>query len=282
MLKARYPELSVTESSIVDAIKLSHASTGAHVSSIIHIANFLEGVWRNSNRKELVSTNVRCNPEQEAILDFVIPLEFLAQKIIFFWLRGESSRFLKSYLSKNLLGCLITKLEQESIINSGLKNTMPANWNGMDIYVRYSLSSVCVGELGFYSNNEIKKILDNPYAPFYVYKLLTPQKEVFYVGKGEGFRVLQHEKEVFKKSFQVHTNWKKLNKIASILYSGKSVLYQIDSWHFCENSSYLREDDLILLHERANPWLFTNSDGNRWRGKPSKALSDLRSKKGIG
>lgn len=128
---------------------------------------------------------------------------------------------------------------------------------------------------------EVRVLLSDPPAPFYVYQLRSPTGKVFYIGKGERFRALSHEKELLKSYYPTHTNWKKLNKIAQIVHSEKRVIYEIESWHMDETQAFLREDELIIMAEHENPWLLANSNGRRWAGKPNRQLCELRSRRGL-
>lgn len=150
------------------------------------------------------------------------------------------------------------------------------------LYARYIAVGIALGEGKIMNRLETEEVLKKPYMPFYVYLLRNPKGHVFYVGKGEGKRILNHEKELYRKHFPVHTNWKKLNRVAQIIASGKEIGYEIESWHYDEVSAYEREDKLILKYERKNPYRLCNSNGQRWRGKPSKALIKLRAEKKIG
>jgi hypothetical protein len=116
---------------------------------------------------------------------------------------------------------------------------------------------------------------------YYVYLLRDPKGHVFYVGKGSGRRLLQHEREIFNTHYRVHTNWKKLNRIAQIIASAKSIDYQIDSWHKEEDSAFRREDELAYDYEVLDPRSLCNSNGARWRGYPGKALIKLRAERGL-
>ena len=176
---------------------------------------------------------------------------------------------------------MITSDEKERLAESGLARTMPPDWDGIDRFARYAVGDVLLGEKELYCRDEFKPVLDSPAAPFYVYRLRDPKGAVFYIGKGEKQRALSHEKEMFNKSYRTHTNWKKLNKLAQIVSSGKQVLYEIESWHFQEEQALMRESELLLLAERENPWLLTNSNGARWAGKPSRHLVELRKRGGL-
>lgn len=137
------------------------------------------------------------------------------------------------------------------------------------------------GAPGVHTIGDIERVIKTGPERFYVYKLLTPTGLIFYVGKGIGTRILDHEKEIYSTHFRTHTNWKKLNKIAAILSSNKKVGYVIDTWHRSDDSAHIRENELILIHERRSPQVFTNSNGQRWRGNPSSALITLREKRGL-
>lgn len=86
----------------------------------------------------------------------------------------------------------------------------------------------------------------------YVYILRRPDGRPFYVGKGTGARVFNHENEARHPNSH-KSNAHKLNVIRSIWRSGSLVGYEIDSWHEDEGEAYGREMALISslkrLHE---------------------------------
>ena len=83
---------------------------------------------------------------------------------------------------------------------------------------------------------------------YYVYILRRPDHRPFYVGKGKGDRVFQHENEARHKG-----NHPKLNVIRAIKRNNRSLVYEIDSVHQMEMDAYARETLLIegfkRLHE---------------------------------
>ncbi|WP_372724173.1 GIY-YIG nuclease family protein [Immundisolibacter sp.] len=80
----------------------------------------------------------------------------------------------------------------------------------------------------------------------YTYVLRRPAGEPFYVGKGIGFRVLNHEIEADGdgKSY-------KLNVIRQIRAQGGEILYEIDLFHPNETEALARERALIMSIGRA-------------------------------
>ena len=131
------------------------------------------------------------------------------------------------------------------------------------------------------TKDQMEQLLKNPEAPYYIDRLWTPTKKIFYIGKGFKMRAFMHEKEIYKDCYRAHTNWKKLNKIASIINTGKQIGYDIESWHQDQESAYRREDMLIMQAERENAHILCNSNGQRWKGKPNKHLIELRTKLGL-
>ena len=83
---------------------------------------------------------------------------------------------------------------------------------------------------------------------YYIYILRRPDHRPFYVGKGKGDRVFQHENEARHKG-----NHPKLNVIRAIKRTGGNLVYEIDSVHQEEMDAYERETLLIdgfkRLHE---------------------------------
>lgn len=87
---------------------------------------------------------------------------------------------------------------------------------------------------------------------FYTYLLLHPDGRPFYVGKGKGQRVLQHELEALRQSNLRKTNPFKCNTIRRIVDKGGAIGYRIDR-HFAEPEQLaclVREESLIALYKR--------------------------------
>lgn len=89
-------------------------------------------------------------------------------------------------------------------------------------------------------------------AKFYVYELLRPNGEVFYVGKGTNRRVLEHELEAMRKHPIGETNPFKCNVIRKIYREGGEILYRIDRVYEWDDEAacLAREAELILLYGR--------------------------------
>jgi hypothetical protein len=84
----------------------------------------------------------------------------------------------------------------------------------------------------------------------YVYVLRRPDGRPFYVGKGVGDRVFQHENEA-RHPNGWRSNAHKLNVIRSIWRDGGSVVYEIDFVHDdSEAAAFDREAELIFLLKR--------------------------------
>lgn len=78
-------------------------------------------------------------------------------------------------------------------------------------------------------------------AKWYVYELIDPRNmKPFYVGKGTGERVREHEKEALKGVCS-----KKCEQIRDIEYSGFSILRRKIASFWCEQSAYELEAELI-------------------------------------
>ena len=217
----------------------------------------------------------------QLVVDWPIPQDILARQL--FELPRVDLRvpLVQRMLYERAGFIFITKTEQKKLYRTALATALPSEWDGFDRYVRYSQSGIVIGEPVTYDRAQIEHILSNPVLPFYVYLLRDPKGEIFYVGKGEGYRALNHERELLRGAFPVHTNWKKLNTIARILVGKHSVGYEINSWHYDEMEALAQEESLIIKYERMNPWKLCNSNGNRFRGKPSRWLVQFRSEREV-
>ena len=87
---------------------------------------------------------------------------------------------------------------------------------------------------------------------YYTYVLSAPDGTPFYVGKGRGDRVLQHELEAMMTSPIRRSNPFKCRRIASILNAGGRIGYRIDRIYPDEEQEacLIREEELISLWKR--------------------------------
>lgn len=272
--------------SILKVIKQKSSGQTPSKDSIKRLADVIHNIWELRNIKNVFdsipkSAMLRKNKTIKGVVDHPFPQEQLAK--LFLTMPKEDYRvpYLSNMLCQFAFFCLITPEEKNNLVKARINNRMPKTWNEIDRYARYAEVGIIMGEDELFNKEDFHKLLINSVTKFYVYRLWTPTEKVFYIGKGEKLRALSHEKEIFKRSFRTHTNWKKLNKIAQIIYSGKSIAYEIESWHCDETQAFLREDELILMAERENPWTLCNSNGSRWKGKPNRQLQALRAGRGL-
>lgn len=104
---------------------------------------------------------------------------------------------------------------------------------------------------------------------FYVYVLLRPDGQPFYVGKGLGRRVFQHEMEARNTTLRTH----KLNVIRAILRAGGSIAYAVP--HFCDDETQAHAFEVALIaklgrHDLRRGPLTNQTDG----GEGVTGLSD--------
>ena len=228
------------------------------------------------------SRAARLNTEQSNVPDWPIPRNYLARELL--QLSEDDLRvpLFQRFLYEHAGFVLITRNEAKRLDAAGLADALPNDWDRLDRYARYAACDIVMGERTSYDRAQLRAILSTAPQRFYVYILRDAKGKLFYVGKGDGMRIFAHEREVFKRHHPVHTNWKKLNAVAQILSREEEVGYEIDSWYSDEIEALVREEKLIIKWERANPWRLCNSNGHRWRGKPSRALLAIRAKAGLG
>ncbi|MBR0800419.1 GIY-YIG nuclease family protein [Bradyrhizobium jicamae] len=76
---------------------------------------------------------------------------------------------------------------------------------------------------------------------FYVYVLLRSNGEPFYVGKGSGNRIFDHEPEARNTTLRTH----KLNVIRAIMAGGDQICYALP--HFCDDEAEAHEVEVKLI-----------------------------------
>jgi hypothetical protein len=99
---------------------------------------------------------------------------------------------------------------------------------------------------------------------FYVYVLLRPQEQPFYVGKGLGKRLFQHVAEARNTTLRTH----KLNVIRAILRTGGEVRYALP--HFCteEAEAHALEGQVDSGYRTPRPEEGASYQSDRWgRGR---------------
>lgn len=120
--------------------------------------------------------------------------------------------------------------------------------------------------------------MDTPY----VYALIDPRDgATFYIGKGTGRRMYQHEKDV-KRGGGV--NAAKCTRIGEILAAGMNVRHEILSKHATEALAYAAERDAIAAHKaltNANAggggsWCGAVGSGHERQESPAVTLRNAR------
>ncbi|QIG96578.1 GIY-YIG nuclease family protein [Bradyrhizobium sp. 6(2017)] len=111
--------------------------------------------------------------------------------------------------------------------------------------------------------------------PFYVYMLHKPDFTPFYVGKGTGSRILNHESDARNITLRSH----KLNVIRAIHRAGRSVVYLLDGFFDQEKDALARERELIAevgRHDLGRGPLTNQTDGGEGTSNPSLESRERR------
>ncbi len=90
-----------------------------------------------------------------------------------------------------------------------------------------------------------------PAGAFYTYLLCHADGLPFYVGKGKGYRVLEHELEAMRQSNIARSNPFKCSTIRKINMAGQTVRYRIDRVYDPANQlDCLRREEALIQHYR--------------------------------
>jgi len=134
------------------------------------------------------------------------------------------------------------------------------------------------------NKQEVKALIESSEQYHYVYILKKPNGVPFYVGKGCGLRVLDHEHEASKTNYNSH----KLNTIRKIISESKEVNYEIVNFFDIEQEAFDLEIELISEIGRVDlkTGPLTNLDGGGLGGSGSwskdtmnKRLATIQEKK---
>lgn len=118
------------------------------------------------------------------------------------------------------------------------------------------------------TRDQVRAAVRSANGAFYVYVLSWPDKTPFYVGKGCGERVFQHEAEAWNTSRRTH----KLNVIRKIRKEGAQIVYSIDGVFQAEADAHSRERALIAYygrHDQGQGPLTNQLDGGEGASNPS-------------
>lgn len=119
---------------------------------------------------------------------------------------------------------------------------------------------------------EFSQLATQSLGGYYVYALIDPRtNEVFYIGKGSGNRVFQHELEI---NAQFNQEKEKHLKIKDIYDAGMVVKKVILKYGLTEQESFSAEASLINLLNYLNPALLTNIM-NGHHGDSALAVEDF-------
>ncbi|MBR6412686.1 MAG: GIY-YIG nuclease family protein [Alphaproteobacteria bacterium] len=114
------------------------------------------------------------------------------------------------------------------------------------------------------TKEQVHNFLKTEPHEFYVYVLCEPNKTPFYVGKGCGNRIFQHEYEAARSASR---NPYKTKMIKNITKKDGKIIYTIDSVHKTEEEALIRERE--LMREIGRPLLtnLSEKDYNTTHGR---------------
>lgn len=124
---------------------------------------------------------------------------------------------------------------------------------------------------------EIIKLIEESLYEFYCYILCYPDGTPFYVGKGKGFRLFNHET---KHSLKNNPNKLLVNVIKKILNSNSKLTYTIEEYFNNESEAYSFEETLIQKYGRRdiNTGILCNLD-NGGQGGASDWSEETKNKR---
>jgi hypothetical protein len=134
---------------------------------------------------------------------------------------------------------------------------------------------VARNETEFFRDVQSLRAKLNGGSQFYVYVLHKPNLTPFYVGKGTGSRVLNHESDARNTTLRSH----KLNVIRAIHRLGQSVVYRLDAFFDQEEDALARERELIAdigRHDLGRGLLTNQTDGGEGTSNPSSESRERR------
>ncbi|PWC92653.1 GIY-YIG nuclease family protein [Azospirillum sp. TSO5] len=129
--------------------------------------------------------------------------------------------------------------------------------------------------LAFADRTETRARLNASASRYYVYLLGTPDGQPFYVGKGCGDRVFQHEAEARGTLRRSH----KLNLIRKILRTGGELRYALAAFFDDESDAHRLERGLIRRigrHDLGTGPLTNQTDGGEGTANPSEESRQRR------
>jgi hypothetical protein len=148
----RIPDLNQDQAArILEIVRRERRGTPVDADSIGRLSEEIHETWELCGTDDLrergpKSVALRKASSLEEIIDHPVPPSHLAKMLLSMPKEDYRIPYVSNLLHKFAFFCFITPEEKIRLAQSGIEDTMPSSWNGIDRYARYAEVGISMGE----------------------------------------------------------------------------------------------------------------------------------------
>lgn len=124
---------------VLNSSTLSHGTKHSVIDNVIWVWSEFDGKYEGCKYWSIEAQS-DSEEDKDLIHEHLVPRKIIREKI--FSLKNPTKLDISHVLEKYCVGVVITKREDETLNFYKLRSTMPANWDGKDVWARYKVAGI--------------------------------------------------------------------------------------------------------------------------------------------